>query len=119
MLIFDVMLKRVFLLLFFYVFAQELEAAVLMNCKFRYMYRKKMNNDIQVGTYKGSVIGEVPIYAPNSNPDHIDVWTNIYAGKVLFRTGYEINTTTNSSLYDDKSIVATVYWSNGGYSTII
>lgn len=94
-------------------------SACQINCSFRYLYRKYYESNVNVGSYYGDQIGNNTLFAPTTSPNYIDVWTNTYQGSVTFRSGYEINEAMNNDFFNPRSIIATIQWSNGGYSIVV
>lgn len=111
-----------FIVLIFNVFFSYSECTI--ECDFRYLYRRYLKNDINVGSYSGDKIGNANLYAPESavvgsNESYEDVWTELYHGSVTFRSGYETNELLGQEVYENHVIIATVRWSNGGVSIIL
>ena len=81
-------------------------------CRGRYAHLKTYIQPPVSGYYYGSEIGLNPLYGGGGYTYTSWNWSNTYNLKVTFLSGYEANVSNGNS------IIAIVYWSNGGHSII-
>lgn len=107
------------ILFFLLIFGLKLHSECTISCRGRYAYQKTFTTPTENGSYSGSEIGTTTLYGGGGYTYTSWIWTNTYNLSVTFRSGYEINESDNKMSLPDNIIIATVHWSNGGYTNVL
>ncbi|MDX9932171.1 MAG: hypothetical protein RB294_06270 [Bacteroidales bacterium] len=109
-------MKKVILFLFLSVIFTRSIASCVIFCKACYQYQ--VYHPAVPPSYFEGPMGTLQIVGTGADAYYEKVWSNVYNLNIRFYSGYELNESSGSILFNPISIIAIVDWANGGHSVI-